>query len=84
MSDYTVVNIWNAARKTLTAALGVTITALAGAAENIETIYAQVPQLEPYLPAVPAVHTGIHYLVGALGIGVAVARVRRMIWPPKP
>jgi uncharacterized membrane protein len=72
------------ARKTLTAWVGVSISAIAVLSEHVEDLYAQIPSIVPLLPQTQYVHTASHWIMGGLGIAVGVTRVRRIIWPPKP
>jgi hypothetical protein len=72
------------AHKTLTAWLAAAIVFVAAVDNNIETLYVQVPLLQQYLPTSQHTSTILHGIMTVLGIGVAIARVRKILWPPKP
>lgn len=79
----TIKQIWDEARQTLTAWLAAAFVTVAAIDNQIDNLYALVPTLQPYLPVNTTTSNILHLVMTVLGVGVAVARVRRTIWPPK-
>lgn len=73
--------IFDEARQTLTAWLAAALVTVAAIDNQVDNLYALVPTLQPYLPMNTTTSFVLHLIMTVLGIGVAVARVRRTIWP---
>lgn len=75
--------LYTEAKGKLTTYVGLSIAGLSALGANAEDLIAQWPAIAAYLPKAHVIDVVSHYALSALGILAAVARVRRLVWPPK-